>query len=70
MPARPRTTIRPVKIREYSAALHVAVVRGVGFRARCDCGWSGSVRSTMRAARGDLGPHLVEHLDDPETAEA
>jgi hypothetical protein len=52
--------IKPVKIHIYSRELHVDVLRVVGYRAECECGWSSGTLSSVALARINLAEHRAE----------
>ncbi len=51
-------SVKPVRVREHSAELGCDVVRVVSYRAVCTCGYEGSSRASVSAARIDLREHL------------
>jgi hypothetical protein len=57
----PKTRVRPVRIHVPDPDLHTTVVRGVGQRACCSCGWRGPKRNTYADARKDSRLHRLEH---------
>lgn len=52
-----RLTVKPVRLRERNPNLAADVLRVVGYRASCSCGWRSPVRPTVRAARAELSAH-------------
>lgn len=48
-----RVNVEPIRFGFDSEALGVRVVRGVGYRFRCDCGSEGPRRDTWASARLD-----------------
>jgi len=56
--ARHHTGTYRVRASEDDAALGVTVLRGVGWRAACSCGWRGRFRRDRADARIDIADHL------------
>lgn len=54
----PKTT--RARVPYFDRTLGVTVLRGIGFRAVCDCGWQGPLRDVRPVA----GLDLCEHLED------
>jgi len=52
--------IKPVRIHAYNRDWHVDVVRVVGYKSECDCGWSSRTSATVVLAREELRQHRVE----------
>lgn len=53
----PLAFVRRVTVREYSEALTVDVVRGIGFQADDGAGWRGPLRRSRAAAKLDAWAH-------------
>jgi hypothetical protein len=69
VPRSPGATILPVRVVYHSDLLDVKAVHGIGFRARCGCGWEGRVRRQRTFARADL--HWHQHdTHNPEGVNA
>jgi hypothetical protein len=51
------TRIRAVKIHLPSDDLGTTVVRGIGFRGECGCGWKSGRCASYAMARGALADH-------------
>lgn len=49
--------VKPVRIYSYNAELACHLVRTIGYRAVCSCGWRGSVRGSVHGARELAGAH-------------
>ena len=57
----PNAVVRPSRIKLHSTELSTDVIRGVGFRAVCACGYRGSLHDRHDAARADARQHNLEH---------
>ena len=53
----PHTSVERVRIRYYSPEWGVDVIRGVGFRGRCDDCWQGAIRKNRPHALDDVRRH-------------
>lgn len=49
--------VQPSRVRYHSPELHTDVLRGFGFRARCQCGWAGPNRQDRADAVKDSREH-------------
>lgn len=52
--------VRPSRLKLHSTELACDVLRSVGYRARCACGWRGPLRDRHHEARADGRAHLCE----------
>ena len=52
--------VRTVRLIQHDGELRVDVLRGVGYRADCSCGWRSSRRDTFGKAREDGRQHRVD----------
>ena len=68
MTMRHRMSIRPVRLRERSHVLGCDLLRGVGFRAECSCGWRGHVLDSIAKARWERNDHVAELMDGVTSA--
>ena len=59
-------TVAAAKLRSYSQMLGCDTLHGIGFQARCPCGWRGKVRAAHRVARQDGRQHVADAAH-PET---
>jgi len=57
----PKTRVRPVRISIPDADVTATVLRGVGYRARCDCGWQSRRCKSWRDARQASRIHNATH---------
>jgi hypothetical protein len=61
MPPFPKTYVRPIRIHLPPDETGTRTVRGVGFRAVCDCSWRGPTQPSYAEARKDLRAHKGWH---------
>ena len=54
--------VRTVRLIQHDGELRVDVLRGVGYRARCSCGWFSSRRGTFGKAREDGRQHRADAM--------
>lgn len=52
-------TARPARLRTRSDALGVDVLRGIGHRGSCRCGWRGPRRGARSVAKEDARIHVA-----------
>jgi hypothetical protein len=52
--------VSPVRVRHHDDDLGVDVVRVVGYRGRCPCGWRTATRDTYNQARRETLQHKRE----------
>jgi len=55
--ARDKAKVRVIRVRLRDDELQTTRLRGLGFRAECDCGWKGHKTQTMSLARAEARWH-------------
>ena len=63
-----KTSVEPFRIRYHSSELATDVISTKGYRARCACGWVGTIRSHHSHARDDARRHRREEVEAEEAA--
>lgn len=53
-----KATVAPIRIHYLDESSQVNVLRTVGYRASCSCGWEGGNRREWTTARADRIEHL------------
>jgi len=52
-------TVKPARLKIHSTELATDVLRTIGYRGRCACGWQGPVRGAHSVAREDARIHTA-----------